>query len=207
VIGSSRRIYLYWLLLLLPTLAVGVGAIQLLRREQARLAERAAGVDAARLAAVEARAQLVAENVELLVGDVETGLLDALAEVPAAGLDAFLDRWERTNPLVRSTFRCTANGRILRPVASTADENARGFHRRFAALFRDRPPWSAQAAPEAKKLEERMRKGQFSLDDFLEQLRQMRKLGPLESLVGMLPVVHELSELIHELNISNASPS
>jgi signal recognition particle subunit SRP54 len=40
---------------------------------------------------------------------------------------------------------------------------------------------------DAKRLEEKMRKGQFSLEDFLEQLRQMKKLGPLESLVGMLP--------------------
>src|SRR2546423_3234548 len=40
---------------------------------------------------------------------------------------------------------------------------------------------------EAQRLEEKMRKGQFSLDDFLEQLRQMKKLGPLESIVGMLP--------------------
>src|SRR5256885_14046324 len=40
---------------------------------------------------------------------------------------------------------------------------------------------------EAKRLEEKMRKGQFSLDDFLDQLRQMKKLGSLESIVGMLP--------------------
>lgn len=40
---------------------------------------------------------------------------------------------------------------------------------------------------EAKKLEEKMRKGQFTLEDFLEQLRQMKKLGSLESIVGMLP--------------------
>src|SRR5271170_7993688 len=40
---------------------------------------------------------------------------------------------------------------------------------------------------EAKRLEEKMRKGQFTLEDFLEQLRQMKKLGSLESLVGMLP--------------------
>ena len=149
VTGTPRRIYLYWLLLLLPTLAVGVGAIQLLRRERSRLAERAALVDAARLAAVEARARLVAENVELLVGDVETGLLDTLAEAPADGLDPFLDRWERANPLVRTTFRCTADGRILRPAPETDDEKARGFKRRFAERFRDRPPWGdavAQAA-------------------------------------------------------------
>src|SRR5205814_323731 len=40
---------------------------------------------------------------------------------------------------------------------------------------------------EAKRLEEKMRKGQFTLEDFLDQLRQMKKLGPLESLVNMLP--------------------
>src|SRR3989454_8064511 len=40
---------------------------------------------------------------------------------------------------------------------------------------------------EARKLEEKMRKGQFTLNDFLDQLRQMKKLGPLESIVGLLP--------------------
>src|SRR3954471_1745782 len=40
---------------------------------------------------------------------------------------------------------------------------------------------------EAKKMEEKMRKGQFSLEDFLEQLRQMKKLGSLESIINMLP--------------------
>jgi signal recognition particle subunit SRP54 len=42
-------------------------------------------------------------------------------------------------------------------------------------------------ADEAKRMEEKMRKGQFTLSDFLEQLRQMKKLGSLESVVGMLP--------------------
>jgi signal recognition particle subunit SRP54 len=40
---------------------------------------------------------------------------------------------------------------------------------------------------DAQRMEEKMRKGQFSLEDFLEQLRQMKKLGPLESIVGLLP--------------------
>jgi signal recognition particle subunit SRP54 len=40
---------------------------------------------------------------------------------------------------------------------------------------------------DVKRLEEKMRKGQFTLEDFLDQLRQMKKLGPLESLVGLLP--------------------
>jgi signal recognition particle subunit SRP54 len=40
---------------------------------------------------------------------------------------------------------------------------------------------------EAMRMEEKMRKGQFTLEDFLDQLRQMKKLGPLESIVKMLP--------------------
>src|SRR5436190_13609791 len=40
---------------------------------------------------------------------------------------------------------------------------------------------------DARRLEEKMRKGQFTLEDFLDQLRQMKKLGPLESIINMLP--------------------
>src|SRR5262249_49774607 len=45
----------------------------------------------------------------------------------------------------------------------------------------------AVSLDDAKRMEEKMRKGEFSLEDFLEQLRQMKKLGPLENLVKMLP--------------------
>ena len=40
---------------------------------------------------------------------------------------------------------------------------------------------------EAVRMEEKLRKGEFSLEDFLEQMRAMKKLGPLENIVGMLP--------------------
>jgi signal recognition particle subunit SRP54 len=40
---------------------------------------------------------------------------------------------------------------------------------------------------EAKELERKMRKGEFTLEDFLGQLRMMRRMGPLQSLLGMLP--------------------
>jgi signal recognition particle subunit SRP54 len=40
---------------------------------------------------------------------------------------------------------------------------------------------------EAKRMEEKMRKGEFSLDDFRDQLQQMKKLGSLEDIVKMLP--------------------
>jgi signal recognition particle subunit SRP54 len=45
----------------------------------------------------------------------------------------------------------------------------------------------AVSEEDAKRLEEKMRKGQFTLEDFLEQLRAMKKLGPLENIMKMLP--------------------
>jgi signal recognition particle subunit SRP54 len=40
---------------------------------------------------------------------------------------------------------------------------------------------------QAKDLERRMRKGEFTLEDFLSQLKMMRRMGPLQSLLGMIP--------------------
>jgi len=45
----------------------------------------------------------------------------------------------------------------------------------------------AVSEDDAMRMEEKMRKGQFTLEDFLEQLRGMKKLGSLESVVKMLP--------------------
>jgi len=40
---------------------------------------------------------------------------------------------------------------------------------------------------EASKLQEKMAKATFTLDDFLKQMRSVRKMGPLKQLMGMLP--------------------
>jgi signal recognition particle subunit SRP54 len=50
---------------------------------------------------------------------------------------------------------------------------------------------------EAKELERKIRKSEFGLDDFLDQMRQIRKLGPLQNLLGMLPGLggHQLSKM------------
>jgi signal recognition particle subunit SRP54 len=39
----------------------------------------------------------------------------------------------------------------------------------------------------AAELERRMRKGQFTFEDFLDQMKMMRRMGPLSSLLGMIP--------------------
>jgi signal recognition particle subunit SRP54 len=42
---------------------------------------------------------------------------------------------------------------------------------------------------QAAELERKIRKQEFNLDDFLDQLRQVRKLGPVQNLLGMIPGV------------------
>jgi signal recognition particle subunit SRP54 len=50
---------------------------------------------------------------------------------------------------------------------------------------------------EAKELERKLRKNQFTLEDFLDQLKKIRKMGPLTSLLGMIPGLagHQLSKM------------
>jgi len=40
---------------------------------------------------------------------------------------------------------------------------------------------------DARRMEEKLRTATFDLNDFLEQFKMIRKLGPLESILGMLP--------------------
>jgi len=63
----------------------------------------------------------------------------------------------------------------------------------------------------AVKAAEQMMKGQFTLEDFLTQLREMRKLGPIQDLLKMLPGVpggkagmKELAEAVDEGELSRA---
>ncbi|MCX6134659.1 MAG: signal recognition particle protein [Ignavibacteriales bacterium] len=44
----------------------------------------------------------------------------------------------------------------------------------------------------AVKLEEKLRKSQLTLEDFLEQLREVKKMGPLSQVLGMLPGMNRI---------------
>lgn len=50
-------------------------------------------------------------------------------------------------------------------------------------------------AEKAKELEQKMRTASFTFDDFLEQLGQVRNMGPLEDLIGMLPGANKVKGL------------
>ena len=48
---------------------------------------------------------------------------------------------------------------------------------------------------EAEAAAAKLAKGQFTLDDFVSQLRQVRKMGPLENVIGMLPGAGKLKDM------------
>jgi len=48
---------------------------------------------------------------------------------------------------------------------------------------------------EAEALQEKMRRDQFTLEDFLTQMKQVRKMGPLSGILGMLPGMGALKQL------------
>ena len=50
---------------------------------------------------------------------------------------------------------------------------------------------------EARELERKFRKDEFTLEDFRDQIRQMKKMGSLESIIGMIPGMGKLKGAIN----------
>jgi signal recognition particle subunit SRP54 len=55
---------------------------------------------------------------------------------------------------------------------------------------------------EAKKLEKKIRKNQFDFEDFMQQLQQIKKMGNIKDLLGMIPGV---GKAVKDLDISEDS--
>ena len=55
----------------------------------------------------------------------------------------------------------------------------------------------------ARRMEERLRKAEFTFDDFLEQLRQLRKMGSLKSILGMMPGMY--AKAMKDVNVDETA--
>ena len=107
-----------------------------------------------------------------LDGDARGGAALSMKEVTGkpikfAGVGEKLDEFEAFHP-ERMASRILGMGDVVTLVEKAAE-----------AVDED----------EAKRLEEKMRKGRFDLEDFLDQLRTMKKFGSLGSMVDMIPGV------------------
>ncbi len=60
---------------------------------------------------------------------------------------------------------------------------------------------SVYDAEEAKKIEKKIRKNDFTLDDFLDQLQQIRKMGSFGDILGMLPGMGNVKKQLEGVDI------
>ncbi len=56
---------------------------------------------------------------------------------------------------------------------------------------------------QAKVIQEKMRKSAFTLDDFLQQLQQLKKMGPLSSVMEMVPGLSKLTKQMPGANLDD----
>lgn len=166
------RLIITWLLLLIPTLMLGIGALYLLKGEDVRLASSARAAASDRISAI-------AGNLDLAIAEVKEGLIETLQGLPHDGFmqqTDFLEDWKRSNPLVRNVF-IWEQGRGLRypdPEMPSSDEEA-DFVRRYLSLFANQSAWQEPAAdqPAAASAEQ-----VSSILSERKELRQLAKQAP-----------------------------
>ncbi len=56
---------------------------------------------------------------------------------------------------------------------------------------------------DAEDLERKLRRNEFTLDDFLKQLKQVRKMGPLTSVLGMMPGMGKAMKELKNANVDD----
>ncbi len=59
-------------------------------------------------------------------------------------------------------------------------------------------------AQTAKKMTQKIKKGQFNFNDFVEQMEQMKKLGSMKSLLGMIPGMGNMAGALKDVDLENS---
>ncbi len=58
---------------------------------------------------------------------------------------------------------------------------------------------------EARKMTQKIKKGQFNFNDFLAQMEQMKKLGSMKSVMGMIPGMGNMAKQIGDMDLENST--
>ena len=172
---TRLKLIITWLLLLIPTLMLGIGALYLLKGEEARLESSARATASDRISAI-------AGNIDLAIAEVKDGLVETLQNLPRDGFmhqTDLLEDWKRSNPLVRNVF-IWEQGRGLRypdPEMPSSDEEA-DFVRRYLSLFANQSAWQEPAndEPAAAIIDQAS-----SILQERKELRQLAKQAPIAS--------------------------
>ncbi|MBR8463792.1 signal recognition particle protein [Campylobacter sp. faydin G-24] len=57
---------------------------------------------------------------------------------------------------------------------------------------------------EAKRLNQKIKKGQFNFNDFIEQMESVKKLGSMKSIIGMIPGLSNVANQIKDIDLDNS---
>ncbi|EAJ4469142.1 signal recognition particle protein [Campylobacter coli] len=57
---------------------------------------------------------------------------------------------------------------------------------------------------EAKKLNQKIKKGEFNFNDFLTQMESVKKLGSMKSIIGMIPRLSNVASSVKDLDLDNS---
>jgi signal recognition particle subunit SRP54 len=57
---------------------------------------------------------------------------------------------------------------------------------------------------EAKRMTQKIKKGQFNFNDFLDQMEQMKKLGSMKSIMGMIPGMGNMAKQLGDMDLENS---
>lgn len=57
---------------------------------------------------------------------------------------------------------------------------------------------------EAKKLNQKIKKGEFNFNDFLTQMESVKKLGSMKSIIGMIPGLSSVASSVKDLDLDNS---
>ncbi len=58
---------------------------------------------------------------------------------------------------------------------------------------------------EARRMTQKIKKGQFNFNDFLAQMEQMKKLGSMKSVLGMIPGMGNMAKQLGDMDLENSS--
>ena len=56
---------------------------------------------------------------------------------------------------------------------------------------------------QAEELERKIRRQQFTLEDFLQQMRQVRRMGPLSNVLGLMPGMGKAMKQMRQVNMDD----
>ncbi|EAJ6623860.1 signal recognition particle protein [Campylobacter coli] len=57
---------------------------------------------------------------------------------------------------------------------------------------------------EAKKLNQKIKKGEFNFNDFLTQMESVKKMGSMKSIIGMIPGLSNVASSVKDLDLDNS---